>query len=48
MALSPRVMHRIMKVARTLADMDAAGNMAIDDLAEAIANRPEFTGDSDL
>jgi magnesium chelatase family protein len=38
-ALSPRACHRILKVARTLADMDAAENIATEHLAEAITYR---------
>lgn len=38
-ALSPRACHRILKVARTLADMDGADNIATEHLAEAISYR---------
>ncbi len=37
--LSPRACHRILKVARTLADMDAVDNIATEHLAEAISYR---------
>jgi len=36
-ALSPRACHRILKVARTLADMDGADSIATEHLAEAIS-----------
>jgi len=38
-SLSPRACHRILKVARTLADMDAADNIQTEHLAEAISYR---------
>ncbi len=38
-ALSPRACHRILKVARTLADMDATDHIATEHLAEAISYR---------
>lgn len=38
-ALSPRACHRILKVARTLADMDTADQIATEHLAEAISYR---------
>ena len=37
--LSPRACHRILKVARTIADLDHASNIASGHLAEAIAFR---------
>jgi magnesium chelatase family protein len=39
MALSPRGVHRVLKVARTLADLDAEESIADSHLAEAIAYR---------
>jgi magnesium chelatase family protein len=39
MALSPRGVHRVLKVARTLADLDAEERIADTHLAEAIAYR---------
>jgi magnesium chelatase family protein len=39
MALSPRGVHRVLKVARTLADLDAAEHIGDAHLAEAIAYR---------
>jgi len=38
-SLSPRACHRILKVARTLADLDAVDNIATEHLAEAISYR---------
>ncbi len=35
-ALSPRACHRILKVARTIADLDGGGGLRLDHLAEAI------------
>ena len=37
--LSPRACHRILKVARTIADLDQADNISFEHLAEAIAFR---------
>jgi len=42
--LSPRAIHRIMKVARTLADLDAKNSIASTHLAEAIAYRSPVKG----
>ena len=44
MALSPRGVHRVLKVARTLADLDAADTIAGAHLAEAIAFRSPIGG----
>ena len=44
MALSPRGVHRVLKVARTLADLDAEDRIADAHLAEAIAYRSPITG----
>jgi magnesium chelatase family protein len=37
--LSPRVIHRIMKLARTIADMDGADNVQVNHLAESLQYR---------
>ncbi len=37
--LSPRACHRILKVSRTIADLDQADEISIEHLAEAIAFR---------
>ncbi|MGB7453041.1 MAG: YifB family Mg chelatase-like AAA ATPase [Lysobacterales bacterium] len=42
--LSPRACHRILKVARTIADLDQADNISFEHLAEAIAFRRLNTG----
>lgn len=39
LGLSPRVIHRTMRLARTIADMDDAENVAIKHLAEALQYR---------
>jgi len=44
LALSPRGVHRVLKVARTLADLDGEGNIADAHLAEAIAYRSPISG----
>ena len=44
MALSPRGVHRVLKVARTLADLDADESIGDAHLAEAIAYRSPVTG----
>lgn len=47
-SLSPRACHRILKVARTLADMDAVDNIATEHLAEAISYRINQRGQNNL
>jgi magnesium chelatase family protein len=39
LALSARAIHRILRVARTIADLDAASSLAARHVAEAIAYR---------
>jgi len=43
LALSPRGVHRVLKVARTLADLEAADTIGEAQLAEAIAYRSPMT-----
>ena len=41
MQLSARAYHRIIKLARTIADLDGAKNIAVSHIAEALQYRPK-------
>jgi magnesium chelatase family protein len=42
MSLSPRAYHRVIKLARTIADMEAKEKIAVDHILEALQYRPQM------